>query len=684
LRYPFAEGTGHVVVATTRPETMLGDTAVAVHPEDERYAGRVGTTLVLPLVGRRIPIVADAAVSAEFGTGAVKVTPAHDFDDFDLGARHGLERIQVIGLDGAMSSGAGAYAGLDRFEARRRIVEDLERDGALDKIEDYKLGVGVCYRCKTVVEPMVSKQWFVRTKPLAQVALAAVRDGRTRIVPAQWERTYYEWMENIRDWCVSRQIWWGHQIPAWYCDSPECGAIIVSRQDPTSCGRCGGTALTRETDVLDTWFSSALWPFSTLGWPAETAELARYYPTSVLITGFDILFFWVARMMMMGLHVMREVPFREVYIHALVRDAEGQKMSKSRGNVVDPLEVMSRFGTDALRFTLVALAAQGRDVKLAEERIEGYRHFMNKLWNAARFCYLHVDESAALPEPGSRDLDLAERWILSRLQDTVETVRGALDAFRFNDAANRVYSFVWSEFCDWYIELAKPDLGEGVDPVRRGVVRGVLRHVLSDVLALAHPFMPFITEELWSAMPGAEGFLAHGRFPRAEAGRRDESAESTMRQLMDVVVRIRELRQTLGLAWRDKSDLVLATHDAAMVARLTRDRSVIERSVPTGRLSVAAEAARPAGAVSLVIGAWSVHVSVPAETDVASVRARLSKDLATARGDLDHHSKKLANEGFMARAPADVLEKEKAGVASASDRISRVEATLTILDQAGL
>ena len=682
LRYPYADGSGAVSVATTRPETMLGDTAVAVHPEDERYTARIGARVVLPIVEREVPIVADAAVSREFGTGAVKVTPAHDFNDFELGLRHGLEVVQVMGLDARMSAAAGAYEGLDRYEARKRIVADLDALGALERVEDYKLGVGVCYRCKTVVEPMVSKQWFVKTGPLAERALAAVKDGRTRIIPTQWEKTYYEWMENIRDWCISRQIWWGHQIPAWTCEG--CGELIVSRQDPSACPKCGSASLTRETDVLDTWFSSALWPFSTLGWPDQTADLARYYPTTVLVTAFDILFFWVARMMMMGLHFMGEVPFRDVYIHALVRDAEGQKMSKSKGNVVDPLEVMSRFGTDALRFTLTALAAQGRDIKLAEERIEGYRHFMNKLWNAARFCYLHVDARGDAPDTPSGALTLADRWILSRLQSATEAIRGSIESFRFNDAAIRVYSFVWSEFYDWYIELAKHDLGPDAPDDRRTTARAVLARVLGDILKLAHPFMPFITEELWSAMPGASGFLTHAPFPRVEEARVDRTAEETMETLIEVVKRIRDVRAQLGVAPRAATEVRIVTHDPERAELLTQDASVLRRSVAISDLTIVAEGARPSGAVTSVVGNLTVHVGIGEGADVAAIRERLAKDLATARVDRDHHAKKLGNEGFVARAPEDVVEKERAGLADALERIERIESMLKILEESGL
>ncbi|MDH3360314.1 MAG: valine--tRNA ligase, partial [Desulfobulbaceae bacterium] len=455
IRYPFADGSGHVVVATTRPETMLGDTAVAVHPNDERYQHLKEIGVKLPLTDRNIPVVFDHHVQQEFGTGALKVTPAHDRDDYEIGIRHDLEILKVMDESGIMNEAAGDYAGLDRFECRKKIVADLKEQGFLVEIEDYDHAVGQCYRCKTVVEPTTSLQWFVSVKPLADKAVTAVRDGKINIHPKSWDNTFYAWMDNIRDWCISRQIWWGHQIPAWTCD--DCGQLMVEEADPSACDKCGSTKLTQETDVLDTWFSSALWPFSTLGWPDKTEELKCFYPTSVLITSFDILFFWVARMMMMGLHFMEEVPFKDVYLHALVRDKDGKKMSKSTGNVIDPLEIMAEYGTDALRFTLTAFAAQGRDIRLSEERIEGYRHFINKIWNASRFAMMHIKECdpAITKDIDPAKLPLQHQWILSRLSHTTAEVQKALDGFNFNDVANTLYQFVWREFCDWYLEWSK-------------------------------------------------------------------------------------------------------------------------------------------------------------------------------------------------------------------------------------
>ncbi|MCK5484865.1 MAG: valine--tRNA ligase, partial [Desulfobacterales bacterium] len=454
IRYPFTKSEGAIVVATTRPETMLGDTAVAVHPDDKRYRDLKSESVTLPLMDREIPLIKDSYVDMSFGTGGLKVTPAHDPNDFEIGMRHGLLAVKVIGDNGKMTPEAGKFEGLDRFEARKAVIEALKKEKLLEKIEPYKHSVGHCYRCHTMIEPNLSMQWFVKVKPLAQKAIEAVKSGQTRIIPDIWTKTYYDWLENIRDWCISRQIWWGHQIPAWTCE--DCDEMIVAMEAPRSCTQCGGAKLVQETDVLDTWFSSALWPFSTMGWPEKTPLLKTFYPTSVLVTAFDILFFWVARMMMMGIQFMKDVPFTDVYVHALVRDEKGKKMSKSTGNVIDPLTVIEQYGTDAFRFTLAAFAAQGRDVKMSEKRIEGYRHFVNKLWNAARFALMHIDQP--YEKINFKSLSLPDRWILSRLSRATQTVAEALDSYRFNDAASGIYNFVWHEFCDWYLEAIKPAL----------------------------------------------------------------------------------------------------------------------------------------------------------------------------------------------------------------------------------
>ncbi|TSA54867.1 MAG: valine--tRNA ligase, partial [Planctomycetaceae bacterium] len=500
IRYPFADGEGDIVVATTRPETMLGDTAVAVNPHDERYKDMIGREVILPLVNKKIPVIADDYVSKEFGSGAVKITPACDPNDFAMAERHGLEIVKIMDERAVINENGGIYRGQDRDECRKNVVRDLEEGGYLVGKEPYIHNVGHCYRCRTAIEPTVSRQWFVKVKPLARAASSAVVKGKTRIIPSLWEGTYFDWMENIRDWCISRQIWWGHRIPVWYCE--DCGGVIASVKDPDSCPECKGNSLRQEEDVLDTWFSSALWPFSTLGWPDKTDALKTFYPTSLLVTGFDILFFWVARMMM-GLYVMKEVPFDAVYLHALVRDEEGHKMSKSSGNIIDPLEMIEKYGTDAFRFTLAAFTAQGRDVKMSEERIEGYRRFVTKIWNATRFSMMSLEDyHAGGVEPRKDDYSLCDRWIKDRLNKTTGDVTKYLDEYKFNDAAHSIYNFVWHELCDWYLELIKPVLYGKDDPAKKLAAQQTLLMVLKASIKLLHPFMPFVTEEIWQKLGG--------------------------------------------------------------------------------------------------------------------------------------------------------------------------------------
>ena len=546
IRYPVEGSDEALIVATTRPETMLGDTAVAVNPNDKRYSHLVGKFAILPLVGRRLKIIADPIVAMDFGTGALKVTPSHDLTDFELSMRHDLERVTIMDNYGRINENGIHFAGMDRYECREAIVKELDEKGYLVEIEPYPLGLGRCYRCKEVVEPLISKQWFVKVAPLAEEASKAVQNGNTKIIPDHWTKTYYEWMNNIRDWCISRQIWWGHRIPAWTCE--DCGEVIVAREEPTQCPSCKGSKLSQETDVLDTWFSSALWPFSTMGWPDKTPLLKAFYPTSCLVTGFDILFFWVARMMMMGLRFMKDVPFREVYIHALVRDEQGKKMSKSLGNVIDPLEVMEKFGTDAFRFTLAALAAQGRDIRLSESRIEGYRNFMNKIWNAARFAlpYLEGLDDKTIPKPSELP-NLPDRWILSRLNRVSGEVQEAIETYRFNDAAQALYHFTWHEFCDWYIEQAKiPLTGNNADETRKTAL--VLRHVLDTIMRLLHPFIPFITEEIASKIPMNDKTVMRGPFPVFDPARIDSEAEQAMDLLMGLVSSVRNIRAEMNIA----------------------------------------------------------------------------------------------------------------------------------------
>ncbi|WP_026839904.1 valine--tRNA ligase [Citrifermentans bremense] len=678
LRYPVVGTNDFLVVATTRPETMLGDTAVAVHPEDERYAHLIGKMVLLPLVNREIPIIADDYVDREFGTGVVKITPAHDFNDFEMGVRHNLDRINVFDESGVVNAAGKQYEGMERFAARKQVVADLEAAGLLDKIQDHALSVGGCYRCKTVVEPYMSLQWYVKVAPLAERALGAVKDGRTKIVPQQWENTYYDWMENIRDWCISRQIWWGHRIPAWYCD--HCGHITVAKEDPSCCDECGSDEIRQETDVLDTWFSSALWPFSTMGWPEKTPELASFYPTSCLVTGFDILFFWVARMMMMGLHFMDEVPFTDVYIHALVRDAQGQKMSKSKGNVIDPLTVIDAYGTDAFRFTLAAFAAQGRDIKLAEERIAGYRNFANKIWNASRFAMMNLEGfDPNVVEPASLKLSNADRWILYRLNQTAVSVDAALASFRFNEAANDLYRFTWSEFCDWYIELAKDDLYKG-DADRQASAKYVLWLVLENLLRLLHPFMPFITEEIWQALPkrdGAAESIMISSFPTPCAEWEGYAAAATeMDLVMEVIKGIRNIRGEMEVAPSKQIAAILDCKSEASLALLKRNEAYVMSLARLSDLGIGQGIERPAEASLQVAGDVEIIVPLRGLVNVEEEEKRLGKEIAKIEKDIEFLSKKLENPSFVERAPADVVEKEREKIGEFANKKKLLEESL--------
>ena len=669
IRYPLASGEGHLVVATTRPETMLGDTALAVHPEDERFSHLIGQTAIVPLVEREIPIIGDSYVDREFGTGCLKVTPAHDPNDFELGRSHSLDSVQVIDDAGIMTEAAGsAYAGLDRFAARKQVVRDLEAQGALASQKKYLHNVGHCYRCDTPIEPTVSKQWFVAVGPLAKRARDAVADGKTRIVPGNWDKTYFEWLDNIRDWCISRQIWWGHRIPAWTCQ--ECGKLIVSREDPTVCPDCGHTSLHQDEDVLDTWFSSALWPFSTLGWPDETQELATFYPTSVLVTGFDILFFWVARMMMMGLHFKDEVPFHDVYIHALVRDEDGRKMSKSTGNVIDPLDMVAKYGTDALRFTLTAFAAMGRDIKLSEKRIEGYRHFMNKIWNAARFALMHLPGDMGEPEPDPSD-SLVHRWILHRLEEVKQAVGAALEEYRFNDAAQELYQFVWHEVCDWYLEMVKPEL-YGEDEAAKNRARSVLHTVLREVLVLLHPTIPFITAEIWNSLPGVgERDLAVEPFPASRPHLEDSSVQDAMEFVQEVVVSVRTIRGELNInPSLPLTTLVRTNGEQADVLR--GQEEVIRFLARIDSLQVDAELEAPKGAGTAVVRGAEIFIPLEGIVDFDAELARLEKELAKLDKTLQGIQGKLANANFVNKAPAAVVDKEKAKAAELEEKKAKM------------
>ncbi len=674
IRYPYANGEGGPVVATTRPETMLGDTAVAVNPEDERYHELPDKHVALPLTGRTIPVIYDDYVDMTFGTGALKITPAHDPNDFVVGERHQLPGIKVIGDDGIMTAEAGSFAGLDRFECRKQVLKALEEQGLLVKVEDHAHSIGHCYRCQTVVEPNLSLQWFVKTRPLAEKAIAAVQNKSTRIIPEKWRNDYFLWLENVRDWCISRQIWWGHQIPAWTCS--DCGFLVVSEEDPYQCPECKGSSLLRDSDVLDTWFSSALWPFSTMGWPDKTALLEKFYPTSVLVTAFDILFFWVARMMMMGLQFMKEVPFHDVYIHALVRDEEGKKMSKSTGNVIDPIDVIENYGTDALRFTLAAFAAQGRDIKLSEKRIEGYRNFINKIWNSARFAFIHID-TETMADAQAQRLSLPDRWILSRLRHTSDNVAEALDDYRFNEAAGTLYQFVWHEFCDWYLEAAKPALYGKSDDSSRNAAIGTLWRVLHDTLILLHPFIPFVTEEIWQKLPGTKGSIMQSSFPGRDpaypATQKDPAAESDMELVMDIITAVRNIRGEMNIPPSVALSVFVLTGDNGTLDKLRAQSDLIRTLARIETLALTHSGEKPKASATAIVKNVSVSVLLEGVIDVSKESLRLEKEIAKLDKEINMLSKKLGNNDFVAKAPPEVVDQVRQQHAENTEKMKKLE-----------
>ncbi len=675
IRYPSDDRKKGVVVATTRPETMLGDTAVAVHPDDQRYRQMESAQVILPLMNRPLPIIKDKYVDVNFGTGALKVTPAHDPNDFEIGLRHNLPSIKVIGDDGKMTTEAGEFAGIDRFECRAEVVKALQKQGLLEKIEPYRHSVGHCYRCKTVIEPNLSRQWFVRTKPLAEKAIAAVENGETRIIPEIWKNTYFGWMNNIKDWVISRQIWWGHQIPAWTCEA--CNQLIVATEPPTVCPACRKSELVQETDVLDTWFSSALWPFSTMGWPEETPLLKIFYPTSVLVTGFDILFFWVARKMMMGIHFMGDVPFRDVYVHALVRDEGGKKMSKSSGNVIDPLTIIEKYGTDAFRFTLAAFAAQGRDVKMSEKRVEGYRHFVNKVWNAARFALLHLEKEHT--QINFQELALPDRWILSRLNCVATAVSEAFDTYRFNDAAAILYSFIWHEFCDWYLEAIKPVLYR-----KKGLEKDntltVLWWVLHDTLVLLHPFMPFVTEEIWQQLPGTEESIMKATFPsvnKDSPGKTtDPEAESQMQLITGIITGIRNIRGEMNVAPSQMLKVTIQTEDRVTRETIEAHRDLVVTLARLDSLNVEAPGAKPPAAATSIVAGATIFVSLEGIIDFEKEAKRLKKEISKVTQELDPILKKLGNKNFLNKAPETVVKKVKDKQKNLAERGQKLQSNL--------
>ncbi len=706
IRYPFAQGDGFVTVATTRPETMLGDTGVAVHPRDERYQELIGKFVILPLMKREIPVVADGAVDKEFGTGAVKVTPGHDQADFEIARRHGLKVISVLKPDATTNEHAGDYANLDRYEARRRVVEDLKTQGLLERVEQHVHAVGHCQRCTTVIEPLISTQWFVRMKELAEPAIQVIESGEIQFIPDRWIKVYFDWMRNIRDWPISRQLWWGHRIPAWHCQ--DCKAVTVVRQAPTACSQCGSANIRQDEDVLDTWFSSALWPFSVMGWPEETPEWKYFYPTQLLSTGHDIIFFWVARMIMMGLHFMKKIPFERVFFHPIVKDEHGQKMSKSKGNVIDPLEMKEKYGMDALRCTLAALCAQGKEMRLSVQDIEGYKKFLNKLWNAARFVLMNLEaltQPSGHPSPvghdgsgaGAKRFDAAsfsesggiktlrgegpleDRWILSRLSRTIMQTRASLDRYEFNQAAKGLYEFVWHDFCDWYLELVKTRL-YGSAPHAQAEAQHVLHHLLTNILQLLHPFIPFITEEIWQRLPAkTTDSIIIARYPVARNEWIDEEIERTMQKLQMLITAIRTIRSEMNVPPQKQAKVFIKAEDR-QVQQLVQDyKTFFQELARASEVIVGPTVERPKAAPRIVLEWAEVFVPLEGLLDLQQEHRRLRQDLEEARAGLALTLRKLDNADFLERAPEEIIEKEKRKAREFREKVQRLEQNLQLL-----
>ena len=654
LKYPVKGSDESIIVATTRPETMLGDTAVAVNPNDKRYTDMVGKTLVLPLVGREIPIVADDYVDMEFGSGAVKITPAHDPNDFEVGLRHDLPVIRVMNDDGTMNENAGAYEGLDRFAAREKIVEDLKACGALVKIEPHTHNVGHCYRCKSTVEPIVSKQWFVRMEPLARPAIDAVARNKIKFTPDRFSKIYFNWMEGIKDWCISRQLWWGHRIPVWYCQ--DCGEVICSKTDPDACPHCGSHDLKQDEDVLDTWFSSALWPFSTLGYPEKTPDFNYFYPTDVLSCGYDIIFFWVARMIFSGIEHTKKVPFRDVLLHGIVRDEQGRKMSKSLGNGIDPLEVIDAYGADSLRFSLITGVAPGNDSRYSQGKVEAARNFMNKVWNASRFVLMNA-EGVEIPPMSSVKLSPADKWIVSRLESCIKEVTLNMGKFELGIAAGALYDFLWSDFCDWYIELCKSSL-YGEDQAKRAATLSVLVFVLENSLKLLHPFVPFITEEIYQNIPGVQGSIMVAEFPRYNSKLSYKKEAKAFEGVMDIIRTVRNMKTSVGCPPAKKVKLFIATPNRRLVS--ANAGSILKLAGASSLEFVDGAAAIPEKTVSQVIESSTVFVPLGELVDVEKERERLQKELERVTGEIARADGKLANRGFLEKAPKNLVEAERA------------------------
>ncbi|WP_405759891.1 valine--tRNA ligase [Anaerovibrio slackiae] len=682
IRYQVKGEDKYVEVATTRPETMFGDTGVAVNPADERYTDLVGKTLILPVVNREIPLFADEYVDSAFGTGAVKVTPAHDPNDYEMGLRHNLEQIKVISNTGKMTEGAGKYEGMDRYECRKALVKELQEIGALVSIEDHEHAVGHCSRCHSTIEPMISTQWFVKMESLAKPAAEAVKNGDIKFVPERFTKIYCNWLDNIRDWCISRQLWWGHRIPAWYCD--DCGETIVSRTDVEVCPKCGGRHLRQDEDVLDTWFSSGLWPFETMGWPDETPELKQFYPTSTLVTGYDIIFFWVARMVMMGLEFGKDIPFRTVYIHGLVRDEQGRKMSKSLGNGIDPVEVIDQYGADTLRFMLITGNTPGNDMRFINDRVVATRNFANKLWNASRFMLMNLEgfDKGFVPEEG--DYTLADKWILSRFAKTAQGVTANLEKFELGEAGRLIYEFIWNEFCDWYIELAKARLYDKENIRPRQTAQYVLGYVLERTLRLLHPFMPFITEEIWQHIPHDGISIMVAEWPgNDEAGLAklvNDGDEAAMTAIMESIKTIRALRLEVNAAPGKKSEVILNFTDEKLREVFAANEgylTVLAAAEPVTMLAAGAE--KPENAMTGVVNGVEIYLPLKGLIDVEKETARLNKELATLDKEISRLEKKLGNQGFLAKAPAEVVAGEQEKLKGYQEKQNAVKERLAYL-----
>lgn len=679
ILYPLKDGSGHIRVATTRPETMLGDVAVAVNPKDERYSDLIGKIVLLPLVDREVPIIADDFVDPEFGSGAVKVTPGHDPNDFEMGRRHNLPKINIFTDRASLNDEVPEkYRGHDRYKARKLVVDDLEDIGLLEKIEEHPHSVGHCYRCKTVIEPYLSMQWFVKMRTLADAAVGAVKRGDIKFLPSQWEKTYFDWMDNIRDWCISRQIWWGHQIPVWYCE--DCDHYQAAMEPIKVCPNCRSTNLRQDEDVLDTWFSSQLWPFATLGWPEDTEDLRNFYPTSVLITAHDIIFFWVARMIMAGLYCMKQPPFDTVYIHTLIRDIYGKKMSKSFGNVIDPLVMIEQYGTDALRYTLANLALPGRDIFLSEEKIEFNRNFANKIWNASRFVLMNVQDmpgGSVLPDKSK--LNIFDRWILNELNRAIRNITAELEGYSYAKASRLLYDLIWSEFCDWYIEVTKPRLYQTEDPADKATAQQVLVHVLGSILRLLHPVMPFITEEIYQKLPAHAESIMQASWPKPVEAFDDQQAEEEVEVLKDLTVIVRQIRSFMRIAPSVKLDIYVFSREGSRIELVLKNQEYLRKLATIGEICVLETKSEVHNMAYGVQKGLEVFVPLQGIVDIDAERSRIEKDLKKFSAEFETIHRKLSNDDFLGKAPELVIEKEKEKFAELDEKINKIKQQLSVM-----